>query len=426
MTRAAAAAFFVCLALAPLARAQVSGETWEDPTLEAAVRDADLIVLGECAAVGRAGGASYKVLRTFKGPARDGREVAVVGLEMPGAAPGERPVAVGDRAYLLLRGTPTGPVLSVPTPTFGRFPVQSKGQVVASFSDTFVRVGVPAARWERLIVALVSGAPDDALLAEARAALQAKEPDATEAYVALELLALFGQEADRALVEAALDHPAFAEPHRFRVRVAAVQALGHLGGGAAVERLLGLFERDPLEVVQSAAAEALWPALERHFVEDDRGARRACERLAELALDARATPIRFGAANDPRENERRGPLAAALRTLGLLKARAGIPPALRALERESDGAALVAGLLFFQELGDPEQAGAIAWRMREPTAKDHYFNPLLSGALEKLTGQRLGDERGPWVRWCRQRALLPAGPDAPLGGERPGGGGAPR
>ncbi|MCO5167600.1 MAG: HEAT repeat domain-containing protein [Planctomycetes bacterium] len=423
MTRVAAP-LLLCLALAPLARGQVDGSTWTDPTLEEAVRDADLIVLAECAAVGRAGGASYKVTKTFKGPARDGREVAVVGLDLPGAAPGERVVAVGDRAYLLLRGTPTGAVLSVPTPTFGRFPVQASGQVVASFSDTFVRVGLAAARWERLLAALVAGAADEALLAEARAALRQKEPDATEAYVALEVLALFGQEADGAAVEAVLDHAAFAEPHRFRVRIAAAQALGRLGGASGVERLLGLVERDPLEVVQSAAAEALWPALERLFEEDDRGARRACERLAALTIDGRATPIRFGSANDPRENERRGPLAAALRTLGALRARAGIPPALRALERVDDPAALVAGLLFFQELGDPEQAGAIAYRMREPDAKDHYFNPLFSRALEKLTGQRLGDERAPWVRWSRERALLPQGPDAPLGptpGERPGG-----
>lgn len=426
MTRTAVLALLLALAPPSLARGQVQGETWEDPTLAAAVRGADLIVLGECTAVARGGGAAYKVTKTFKGAARDGREVLIVGLQMPDAPMEERAVAVGDRAYLLLQGDPAGAVLSLPTPTFGRFPLQPDGRVVGSFSDTFVRVAVPQARWERVLTGLAGAAPDPALLPDARALLAAKATDPNDTYVALEVLALFGEEADRAAITATLDDARFAEPHRFRVRLAAVNALARVGGPAALERLLAVIERDPLEVVKSAAATALGPALEAQLQRDADVVRAAADRLAALAEGARSEPIRFGSAHDPRENELRGLLGAILRTLGRIKARAGITPALRALERVDDGPALVAGLLYFQDLGDPEQAGAVAWRMRGPEAEDAYYNPLFRRTLEALTGEELGDDRGAWVRWCRERALLPSGPDAPLGPAPREGGGDPR
>lgn len=417
-----ALALLLALALPPLARGQVEGETWEDPTLERAVRGADLIVLGECTAVARGGGAAYKVTRTFKGTPRDGREVMVLGLAMPGAAPDERPVEVGDVAYLLLQGDPGGAVLSVPTPTFGRFPLKGGETVVGSFSDTFVRVGVPRARWERVVGSLVSEAPDAALLADARRLIAAKDADPNDVYQGLEVLALFGAEADRAAVEAVLADARFTEPPRFRVRIAAVNALARIGGAASARRIAAVVEQDPLDVVKSAAATALGPVLERLVEPDPAAAREVVDRLVALTPDARSAPIRFGTAHDPRENQLNGLLGAILRTLGRIKARAGIAPALRALERVDEGAALVAGLLFFQDLGDPDQAGAVAWRMRRPDAEDAYYNPLFRRTLEALTGQQLGDDRDAWVRWCRERALLPQGPDGPLGPAPPGGG----
>ncbi len=429
MTRARLRGLTLLLALAgaaPLARGQVEGETWEDPTLERAVRAADLVVLAECTATARGGGAAYKVAKTFKGTPRDGREVMVLGLAMPDAAPDERPVAVGDVAYLLLQGDPGGAVLAVPTPTFGRFPVQQGGAtVVGSFSDTFVRLAVPRARWERLLASLAAGAPDPELLADARRLVAAKDGDSNDVYQGLEVLALFGAEQDRPAIEAVLADARFAEPPRFRLRVAAVNALARLGGAASARRLTLVVEKDPLDVVKSAAATALGPVLERLVETDQAAAHEVVDRLVALTPGARSAPVRFGSAHDPRENQLHGLLGAILRTLGKIKARAGIAPALRAREREDDGAALVAGLLFFQDLGDPEQAGAIAWRMRRPDAEDAYYNPLFRRALEALTGEHLGDDRDAWVRWCRERALLPHGPDGPLG-PAPGEGGGDR
>lgn len=414
------------LALAPpLARGQVEGDTWEDPTLERAVREADLIVLAECTAVARGGGAAYLVKKTFKGKPRDGREVMVIGLAMPDASPEEPPVPVGDEAYLLLQGDPAAAVLAVPTPTFGRFPVQQGGVVVGSFSDTFVRLGVPRARWEQVLTSLVAGAADPALMAHARATVAKKDADPNAVYEALEVLAMFGAEQDRAAVEAVLADPRFAEPPRFRVRLAAVNALMRIGGAASARRLVAVVEQDPLDVVKSAAATALGPVLEGLVEADPATARHVVDRLVALTPGARSAPIRFGTAHDPRENQLHGLLGAILKTLGRIKARAGVAPALRALERVDDGPALVAGLLFFQDLGDPQHAGAIAWRMRRPDAEDAYYNPLFTRTLEALTGQRFGTDRDAWVRWCREQALLPQGPDAPLGATPGGEGPAP-
>ena len=46
-------------------------------------------------------------------------------------------------------------------------------------------------------------------------------------------------------------------------------------------------------------------------------------------------------------------------------------------------------------------------------AEDEYFNPLFVRTLEQLTGQSLGNDREAWVRWARERSLLPQGPEAP-------------
>jgi hypothetical protein len=425
MTRIAVSSLVVLLLACAPARAQVEGDTWIDPTLAEAVRAANLIVLAECTDVARGGGAAYRVTKVFKGPPR--KDVMVVGLHPPGASADQRTVAVGDQAYLLLQGDPEGPILSVPTPTFGRFPSKETG-VVAAFSDTFVRVAVAAPRWEQVLEGLVRGAPDPALLADARALLAAKDTDPNDLYVALEVLSSFGEEQDRARAEAVLDDPRFASPERFRLRVAALNVLAHLGGAATAERLVALIERDALDVVKSAAATALAPVLRDLHRTDADGVREVTERLAALANEARSTPVRFGAASDPRENQLDGLLGAILKTLGTVRSKAGVAPALRALERVDDGDALVAGLTFFSALNDPDQAGAVAWRMREKDAEDAYFNPLFVRTLQGLTGQRLGDDRAAWVRWCRERALLPAGHDQPLGPEAPPTppGGAPR
>ena len=146
-------------ALALPARAQVDSTTWEDPTLAAAVLDADLIVFAEAAAVAK-NGAAYKVLRTLKGPKRDGAMLAIRGLHHPELR--ERPaLEQGDQAYLILRGKPEGEGFSLPTPTLGRFPTRLGGdgqpQVVMSFggAETFVRLALPEKQFLQLLGGLL-------------------------------------------------------------------------------------------------------------------------------------------------------------------------------------------------------------------------------------------------------------------------------
>lgn len=425
MTRALTLVLLL-LVLGSPASAQVDGDIWTDPTLDAAVKDADLIMLGECTFVARGGGASYKVMKTFKGtPPADGKPVIVIGLITPDQpADTARSVEVGDKAYLLLRGDTKAAGLSVPTPTFGRFPIIDFGKqpvVVGAFSDTFVRVPVPPARWERILEALVRGQADKPLLDELRGLLAAKDSDPNDVYVALEMLALFGEEADRGTVTALLSDPRFTDARRYRVRVSAASVLGRLGGQGSVDRLLALVEKDEVPAVKSAAATALGPVLKRLQATDAATVAAATDRLAALAQDAPSEAIRPGTASDRRDNQIDGVLDAILKTLGNVRARAGIAPALEAIERVDDLDAVMAGLSYFSALGDGEQAGAIALRMREPGAEDHYFNPMFARTLEGLTGKSLGNERAPWVKWAREHGLV-QDHDAPLGPPREGGG----
>lgn len=419
-----AAAPLLLALLARPAAAQADGDTWTDPTLDAAVKDADLIILGECTFVAQGGGAAYKVVKTFKGtPPEGGKAVVVIGLVSPEQRPDEgRSVEAGDKAYLLLRGQPGAQALSVPTPTFGRFPILDFGGkpvVVGAFSDTYVRVPVAPPRWERILEALVRGKADDALLQDVRALLAAKDADPSDVYAALEVLALFGQEADRAAVTALLADPRFADPRRYRVRASAATVLGRLGGPASVDRLLALIETDEVPAVKSAAATALGPVLSALRTSDAATVERAATKLAALAHTAPAEAIRPGSASDRRKNEVEGVLDALLKCLGNVRARAGIAPALAALERVDDLDAVMAGLSYFSALGDASQAGAIAARMRPQGAEDVYFNPMFARTLEGLTGQQLGNDREAWLRWARERGQLPPGHDAPLGPPAP-------
>jgi hypothetical protein len=430
LSSVASAALVLVLASAAPSRAQVGdADVWDDPTLSEGVRAANLVILGECISVGRGGGAAYKVVRTFKGAPRDGKEVLVTGMEKDEEHPDQAGVAVGDAAYLVLVGDPEGHIFSQPTPTWGRFPIVDFGEaknVVVALSNTFVRVAIPVAQWERLLLAVIQGSPPAGLVGEARTALAkpAAAGDAsleviTDVYVALEMLTLFGAPDDvPAIVRIAKD-PRFQGPRQFQVRVAAARALGKIGGPAAVGPLLDLMEHDSVDVVQSLAAGALGPVLAP--IAKSGGAeadvRSACERLAKFALDASSMRITFAAATDPRKNEVESPLSAALASLANLRSRAGVAPALRALERTEQVGAVVAGLAFFATLDDPAHALAIATRMRQAGAEDVAFNRLFARTLKQITKQDLGEDREAWLTWCRAQGM--PGAEAPLGPPAP-------
>lgn len=412
--------------LAAPAAAQVQDEQWDDPTLEAAVEQASLIVVGECTGVGPTGAAAYRVEATLKGPARDGKDVIVNGLVAVGDT--SATVEKGDKAVLVLLGEPTADVLSVPTPTFGRFPILDFGgkpHVVAAFSDTFVRVACPRERFVRAVLAILSKQATEALLQDARAALTAAESN--EVYQGLELLRLFGEPSDEAALLAVLKDERHAGPKRYRIRMVAAEALARSTGERSIAPLLELVEKDPVEAVKSAAATALGPVI-RKLPPPER--RRPCEALARLGLQASSIPIEFGAATDPRRNGRASPLAAILITLAFTKSSAGVAPALRALERVDDVPATLAGLTYFSNL-DSEDASrnalAIANRMRTKGAEDELVNSMFQRTLEKLTGQAFGTDRDAWIKWCRDQQLggpssASEGPPAPQGPPAPPGG----
>lgn len=381
---------------------------WEDPTLEDAVKGVDLIVLGQVVAVD-ADGATWKVEKTLFGPDRSGAELTVSGLHHPDLRPSP-PVEKGDRAYLLLLGDAQGKSLHVPTPSFGRFPIKTFGprqMAIASLGDTFTRLPMEPARFEQLLVAL-RGGPHDELLAQARSELEREELDPAAAYAALRLVVYFGQAEDAPRVLRLLQREDLAPDERWVVRMAAAAALGRTGTPPAVARLLELVRADKVPAVRSAAARALSPALAQ--VEDPTRRREAADALALLAAEADAEPVQPLDLEDPRRNEIDSPLMACLRTLASVDWAAGVRPALRALERNDLGA-VVAGLTFFEVLGERAYAGEIARRMRAPGAEDELVNRIFARTLEALTGQSLGTERARWLKWWEGQP--PQQPEAP-------------
>jgi hypothetical protein len=404
--------------------AQVQDTVWEDPSLRAAIADADVIVRGTVSAVG-ADGAVFQVAATFKGRERKGEPVHVAGLHHPQLA--ERPpVEVGDEAYLLLRGDPQGEVFLVPTPSFGRFPLRAFGEqrlVVASLGDTFVRLPVEPAWFEHFLRAALGGDASP-LLRGARASLGGEDLDSTSAYVALSVLAEFGATRDEASLLAVLADARFTRDETWKVRVVASRALGRVGTRGAAQRLLELVEGDTIGAVRSAAATGLGQILLAQA--SQRWTLPLAERLAAVALAeltpqrlaaGSAEPIRFARLDDPRTNTMDPLLAAILRALGRARSRAGVASALRAIERHQKPSgvgidtqrALVAGLAYLEALSDPALAGEVALRMRAEGAEDELFNPLFVRTLRSISGEDAGETREDWLRWWK-RVAPPQGP----------------
>lgn len=399
------------LAGAP-ARAQVDSTTWEDPTLAEAVLDADLIVLAEAAAVAK-NGAAYRVLRTLKGPKRDGALLAIRGLHHPELR--ERPALErGDQSYLLLRGKPEGEGFSLPTPTLGRFPTRLGGdgqpEVVMSFggAETYVRLALPEQQFLRLLGGLIPGEGIRAQRKEASAAARAalaqpgEDPEAT--YVALRTLGLFAERGDRDLVPLVLRvlaHEELRKRSLFQVRVAAARVLGKLSGKVCAQRLLALAQHDPHPAVRSVAASQLAGVLDGKA--GSKAALHIARVLAQASRDASARPVTFADVEDPRTNQLDSPLEANLRALAGLQSREGVKVALDALESE-DLDAIKAGLAYFAELKDPRLASAVATRMRGDKSGDAWVNSIFAEALETMTGQKLGPKREPWLAWAREQA----------------------
>jgi len=399
-------------AVALPAPAQVDSTTWEDPTLAAAVLDADLIVLAEAAAVAK-NGAAYKVLRTLKGPKRDGAVLAIRGLHHPELR--ERPaLEQGDQSYLILRGKPEGEGFSLPTPTLGRFPTRLGGdgqpEVVMSFggAETFVRLALPEKQFLQLLGGLIPGEQILAQRKEASAAARAvlakpgDDPEAT--YVALRTLGLFAGRGDRELVPLvlrALAHEELRKRSLFQVRVAAARVLGKLSGKVCAQRLLALAQHDPHPAVRSVAASQLAGVL------SDKGGSKAALHiarvLAQASREASAQPVTFADVEDPRTNQLPSPLEANLRALAALQSRDGVKIALSALESE-DLDAIKAGLAYFTELKDPRLASAVATRMRGEKSGDAWVNSLFAETLQAMTGQKLGPKREAWLAWAREQA----------------------
>ena len=166
---------------------------WDDPRLEEAVRDADLVVRAQAVEVG-AHEVRYTVLETLKGPDRKGATVRVAGLFHPDLADGP-PSVKDEQAFLILRGEASGDSFLVPTPTFGRFPIRRFGkseQAVACLGDTFVRLPLEPDFYAAFLRGVAKGSSDE-LSTRAReglqAQLEAEAIDSTTLYVNLRLLA---------------------------------------------------------------------------------------------------------------------------------------------------------------------------------------------------------------------------------------------
>lgn len=403
----------LALTLAQPAAAQVVGLRWEDPTLEAAVADADLVVLARALRIAT-NGVAYEVERTLKGPSKDKRLLAVTGLHHPELSAGP-PVETGDLDFLLLRGDPAGEGFALPTPTLGRFPckvVEGRPSVIASFGgdETFVRISVPQAHFESLLRGLIKGeAPD--LLVDAREVLEAEQlPGPERVYWSLRCLALFAGPSERELgpqLARALARAGEGSTTA-RLRAAAASACGRIGGKLATQTLLEQLE-DPNRLVQSAAATGLAESVQG--MPGSKPFELVVARLLEFAREASPRPVTFAQVEDPRSNAAPSPLGAALLALARLAVPEGRNLATKALHTE-DLDTIEAGLRYFEARGDLRDVPRLIKGMRPLDSVDRFVNHRFARALSALSGEDYGLDPAAWQAWWDERQAAGPGPAA--------------
>ncbi|MGE0709216.1 MAG: hypothetical protein AB7N76_19870 [Planctomycetota bacterium] len=386
------AALLLCVLLASAARAEV----WRDPTLDEALKGADLVVRAVALEDGREGveEVRFQVEEALHGQAP--RELAVAGLIDPTRIKGPTFVKRGQRALLLLAKRKRGAGWAIPTPTFGRFRLDGETVKLAPLRDTYLRLDLARDDYERFLRLRLGRRPDPAWLAALRAHLDAAQPEPVPAdararqYLALEALAQVGQAEDAARAAKILT-----KVQPFQLRISACRALARAAGAKAAGRLLELGREDESKAVRIAAIRALAGL--------DPPPRGLVEKLAGLLPSATSEPFRLSQGpNDPRTNEWPSPRATLLQAI----AKHGVAPVraqVLAILEEPQVAlpvfsvALEALLTLEQDPALPRELAARFRSEREVGAQ--LYNRELCIALTKLTRQRFGEDVAAWRRW---------------------------
>lgn len=397
------------------ARAQGAGSSWEEPSLEDALRSARLVVRGRVlGSVAEDAGSSRVVVERAivgKPPAGDSLAFgnASAAADTASVLP---PLGAGDDVILVLEEDASAaagkPRWRLPTPTFGRFTVKG-GRVQGTPRDSFMRVDMSAQDLEGFLAnasAVAQGQKADvAWLTSARASLAALDATAASsvgpAHVALEALCLGAQESD---AELALRYFGSDRP---QLRISAARLLTRAGGARAASGLLRLAIGDAEPSVRTVATFAV--ATVKPTPEG------AVRELASRVRDASAAPISLAPPGDPRRGELASNLSAILEALKVLGAeREATDAAVELLSRDDDDTLAVA-CFFLHRVRPINHLHLIAQRMREADSPFYeHANRAIADLLKKITNAPIGLERDRWLTYlAMNRDVYPASPPPP-------------
>jgi hypothetical protein len=398
----------VVLAAAAAAVAQEPAGSWDDPSLEDALRYARVVVRGHV--MPPAKGESELRLAIEKIVAGEGSPgLSVPLLNVRGPATMDTllaPAQPGDEGIFILRaaGPAEKPRLEVPTPSFGRFGITA-GTTAGAFRDSFVRIETSAESYEVFLKNAFAkthgGTCDVAWLDSCRTTLRTidstQEASLGAAHIALEGLAYGAQDQGKP-DDVELGLRFFASP-AFQVRISAARLLEHAGGARAGAGLLRLALDDADPAVRSTAMTAL-----ARVKPTPEGTKKVL--LARLTSMEAAEITLHVSAEDPRTNELPAPMLEAFKTLRAIGAGAEASPLAVELLAKDDGDVLAAACLHLEEVKDKEHVHQIIGKMR---AKGYQFsnsNKMIGDLLENLTGVEMGEKatsKDAWTTWILQK-----------------------
>jgi hypothetical protein len=397
------------VALAPLisvvgagvpALAQQDEETaWEEPSLEEALGQANFVVRAHVDPKSSSASPAILVDKVLGGETQEGARLVVTGTSNAVAEKylGLVPLKAGEEGFFILHevrdAEGQNPRLTLPTATFGRFPIHD-AKVTACFRDSFVRVDVKPEEFATFLknaFAKTKGQkPDAGWLDEQRETL--KKLDATSgasadaAHVALESLCYGATPAD-----AELGLRFFGSP-RFQVRVSAARLLEHAGGERAADGLLRLATQDEDPAVRSVATSALVRVKPRP--------KDAVKSLLAHLHDASAATISLHSSiDDPRTNEITSPLAAGFDALRDLDAGSEATPLALELLGKDDADTVSTACVHLVTVKPAPPLAAIVDRMRPKGYPYSGLNEFIANALNHLAGTSLPPDKDQWRAW---------------------------
>jgi hypothetical protein len=387
---------WLAISMLILLSSQSFAATWTDPNFEQLVKLSPFIVQIEAIGVGSKQHIhQFRIVKIYHGK-KSTKIISVTGFFDPERRSAPKiPKQSRFIAFLNQKGSLWRPA----TPSYGLFPVKGD-QVLGSVRDTSMRMAVSLVQYEAFLTAVVpfiktKKSPSSWWLKEQRqsidngALIALDKKAATKLHFALEALYYFAKAKDLPRLRRLL------RSDLFQIRASSVRGISAIKNDLSALMLFDKACQDSSDTVKN------WAAL--GLARFKRLPKVCISKLIENYQKLGREEVRLHrSVEDPRRNALPAAQTSVLALLGRLKEKPALPLLLSALEG-SDEERLKAALDGILRFGEEALTRKIIDRMRSDNAPDRHCNQYFAAALQRATGQKLGQSKQAWLHWWNKK-----------------------